>query len=229
MNSPWFANKGQMLQLTVAAVACLFSGIPAWQAVKNRDLWSIGPLLFLILAGWLAYSINRLVAASHALIASPTPPASKASPEAAPARPDPFAPTVKVVTHTIPVGSSFEFPRGRLSGAISLKFRRILQNAKEYPGDAEFGVELEVNAIMEGGEKTKRLSAGRHILPEAPTAASAEESSICQYSFDEQSAAFIGVRVKHIYHNPYGRGEATFVVCRFEWVNLEEARASLES
>lgn len=45
----WFANRGQILQLVIALVACVFGAIKAWPEMKANEFFSGGAILFYFL------------------------------------------------------------------------------------------------------------------------------------------------------------------------------------
>ena len=42
----WFTNKGQLIQIALATLSCIFAGAKAWPDLKGNDFLSIGALLF---------------------------------------------------------------------------------------------------------------------------------------------------------------------------------------
>ncbi len=48
---PWFSTKGQIGQLFLAILACIFGGIKAWPEMKSNEFLSLGSLLFYTLIG----------------------------------------------------------------------------------------------------------------------------------------------------------------------------------
>jgi len=55
----WFANKGQIIQIVIATIACVFSGIKAWPDMRGNELFSLGAVLFYILVGLVIFSVGR--------------------------------------------------------------------------------------------------------------------------------------------------------------------------
>jgi hypothetical protein len=63
MATSWFANRGQILQLGVQVIAVSIAAFVAWPKIKEDELLSLGPILFLVLVGLLFISATRLTRA----------------------------------------------------------------------------------------------------------------------------------------------------------------------
>jgi len=46
----WIANKGQVIQIVLAAASCLVAGIKAWPELKGNEFLSLGAILFYAVA-----------------------------------------------------------------------------------------------------------------------------------------------------------------------------------
>jgi len=42
----WFANRGQVVQIVLAGLACIFAAINAWPSIEAAKLLAPGPILF---------------------------------------------------------------------------------------------------------------------------------------------------------------------------------------
>ena len=49
MPMPWFSSKGQIIQTTLAAIACVLAAIKVWQDIKNNEYFSPGAILVYVL------------------------------------------------------------------------------------------------------------------------------------------------------------------------------------
>jgi hypothetical protein len=57
----WFANRGQIIQIALTAVACSFAGVKAWPDMEKDALFSGGSVLFYILVVVVLVSVGRTV------------------------------------------------------------------------------------------------------------------------------------------------------------------------
>jgi hypothetical protein len=60
---PWFSTKGQIAQLALATLGCIFAAIKAWPEMKNNQFLSLGALLFYALVGLVLIASTTLVKA----------------------------------------------------------------------------------------------------------------------------------------------------------------------
>jgi hypothetical protein len=61
----WFANRGQILQLVVACIACVFAGTKAWPEMKQNEFLSAGALLFYALVALVLISAGTILNAAR--------------------------------------------------------------------------------------------------------------------------------------------------------------------
>jgi hypothetical protein len=63
---PWFTTKGQIAQLGIALLACIFGGVKAWPDMQKTNLFTLGAILFYLLVGLVVFMIAVLVRNSSA-------------------------------------------------------------------------------------------------------------------------------------------------------------------
>ena len=61
MSEEWFANKGQIIQIILGAIACIIAGIKGWPDMRRNNLFSAGALLFYLLIAIVLTAIGLLM------------------------------------------------------------------------------------------------------------------------------------------------------------------------
>src|SRR4051812_48495079 len=57
----WFTTKGQIIQVLIAALACIFAGIRAWPDMQRTNLFTVGAIVFYLLVALVVFMIIVLV------------------------------------------------------------------------------------------------------------------------------------------------------------------------
>ena len=60
MNERWFANRGQIIQVIITAIACFIAGIKAFPDFRRSDFFTVGTLVFVFVAVSVVLSIVQL-------------------------------------------------------------------------------------------------------------------------------------------------------------------------
>ena len=55
----WFSNRGQIVQVALAALACLMAGINAWPAIRQLEFLNFAPITFyVVVAAVFVYAVS---------------------------------------------------------------------------------------------------------------------------------------------------------------------------
>jgi hypothetical protein len=201
MSGSWFSNRGQILQLGIAAFACILTGINAWPAIKQMELLTFSPIIFYTVFALGALIIFFYRAPAKTFEATPSSPpvplTSQQSPSQIRNEPHKF----HFERFTLKLGDFYEQPHQLSQLKVTLKNITTLK-FKTYGGEetAE-GAELEVRVgggLVYGGVHTKQVGTNRYLRPLSTDTHNAEEGSIFKFAFTDRYFSFLGLRVEHI-------------------------------
>ena len=216
MRPNWFNNRGQMLQLAVAVIACLFAGVKAWPEIKDFDFLGATPALFYIvlISAALSFALRR--------------PFQSADTTTAPliaARPTQPVPTPVESPHDGKMQGGGTISRFKLTlgqnwtlDGVKISLRDVRKNsAKVKSGPATNSEFLaEVDATFGGffiycGSGVKEITANRFVIPAITSNFLPQPGSIFNFGYSEDHIVFEFICAEHInWHSK----EAELVYCR---------------
>jgi hypothetical protein len=217
MTNAWFSNNGQKIQLAVAVLGVVLTGINAWPAISSLHLLNIASLIFYIVVLIAAFSVARL-AAPHFVVApqgenknlNTVGPGffdrSKLLPEPAKSY------EVQVSSIKIVLAKGHDWS----SGGDPLRKLRVVYHDLVKEGDDSYRADIEFFSISDfvGGSLTKSLKqkgSDRFLLPVSRSEHSSERNCIYNFMFTDDTVRFDFVRLSHI--NKHS-GEIQLMICR---------------
>jgi hypothetical protein len=219
MNSRWFANRGQMLQIVLAALGCFIAAINAWPNFKLDELFAIGPVIFYLLMALFAVLAVRTFGPKPSA-SSPLPPVT--TPPSAPA-PAWRVRRAKTFTFTLRIGTYWEPPdpdfrvRITLNGIAPYALTTTPRMAERKP---EFSADLTVSGagLITGGALTSQVDTTRFLVPAASGPLSQEQFSLFAFEFSKSQVGFSGIRVEHI--NPHTNEAEIVYASSYLWESV---------
>jgi hypothetical protein len=193
---PWFANRGQIIQVVTAAAAFLVAAYLAWPHLKADDFLSPGSILFYLIAASVIIQLRRFPLPQRHLQPQPQP--AKTEEE------DPFPTRSKVFTHTFSEGELF-VARSYGTTSIKITLRGIIQNTdKKDERDPEYFADVQVDMadvwLLRGGPQTKKISDDRWHIPEGGRSI---DRSISSFSLGDTYLSCMILKVEHIDHHAH--------------------------
>lgn len=190
----WFTNRGQVLQIGIAAIACAIAAVVAWPSIQAHD-FTFGPIVFygclLLTLGLFARFLIPASKPSNSPIETPSPSTASSSPP-----PDTgyYETDVSVATQKCKVGDFIDVSfRGEIT-------RIVVRNIKKSTKNSPDLVEIEqgtVHSDMRPAPDVKRISETRFLLP-ISAKYSADTTSLYQISFADNFVTVFMLSVTHI-------------------------------
>lgn len=224
MSNPSFSNDGQKIQLAVAVLGVVLTGINAWPAISSLQLLNIASIIFYILVLIAAFGVARLAVSRSATdqkskkvgledktetlevsAMAPLKPSSDLLPEFAQAY------DLEVCSLKVVLAKGHDWN----SGGDSLRRLRVIyhdlvKEGESYRADVEFFS----MADFVGGSLTKSQNekgSDRFLIPVARSEHSSERYCVYSFLFTDESVRFDFVRLAHV--NIHS-GEIQLFICR---------------
>jgi hypothetical protein len=200
MGGLWFSNRGQFLQLVIAAFACLLTGINAWPAIKQMEFFTFTPIIFYTVFALVALIIFFYRLPGKTLEVAPIDPTPAIS-QQSPTRDQGKTHNFHFERFTLKLGDFYEQPRQLSNLKITLKNITTFTFKDHLGEETTEGAELEVRVgggLIYGGTHTKQVGTNRYFCPVSTDTHNAEEGSIFNFVFTEKYFSFLGLRVEHI-------------------------------
>ena len=208
MPGQWFSNRGQILQLIFAAIACFLTAVNAWPAVKELQFLALAPIIFYVVFALAALVIifrrptAPPITSTRALSEHPKPSASSINTvvRALEAQSDESIP-VKFTYQKLKLspGNYHEIAQGIEPIKITLKDVIVFSTPSKYGEEEAEGAEFQFGGVwFHGGTGTKQVDFKRFICPVVSDPHKAEAGSLYSFVFKDTYFRFIGLRVDHI-------------------------------
>jgi hypothetical protein len=197
---PWFANRGQIIQVVTAIAAFMLGAYIAWPHLKANDFLSAGSILFYLVAASVIFQLRRFPLPQRDSPPLPLPP----QPQAVKKDEDPFPTRTKAFTHTFSVGELF-VARSHGTTTIKITLRGIVPNTdKKDDRDPEYFADVQVDMadfwLLNGGPETKKISDGRWHMPEGGRSI---DRSVSCFSLGDTYFHCMIFKVEHIDHHAH--------------------------
>jgi hypothetical protein len=212
MSGKWFANRGQVIQIALTAIALVVAVIVSLPVLKeHKELLDWLPFIFLALAFYGMFQLGRL-------FTKPTAPSTVASPPVAtsmvptpPASQHPFKTFIDLRSPTIRMGDFWE---------EKLQYRIVRITVTNIIGGEKPVAELRFEQgyfCSLPGLRTNDFRVFR--LPASSPRRDTEENSVFSFGFTEGQIDMFAVRVDHI--NPH-TNEVRLSICNFRAVDIDK-------
>jgi hypothetical protein len=226
----WFANRGQVIQVVIGAIALVLAGIKAWPSFRGDQVLSMGTILFYVLILLTVLSVWRLV--RNAIQAS-KPTEGKPPPKLAvtmdhiahapivPVYPPAFVP--KIEPGSIRIDQTFCATTITLSSGdyqdfnwdgtdVRIEVSEVVKGTFDagYNGVESYAASINVKfggALVFAGNCCKRIGVNMYQVPRMQTGMREEESAFYLYTIGQDYFRFFRGYVDHI--NPQS-GRVTF-------------------
>jgi hypothetical protein len=203
---PWFANRGQVVQVTCAIIGA-FVALMVWLAIPPQNLLYVAPIVFVACLLWGAWKISAWYTLSH--LPPPTPTA--ASPPTPPIfvdtkKSDGSIPVTAITSKFVcSLGDHCQVGSELSSVTITVReLREFEENSAPFPvvppiPDYEAVLDIQyLGTLYCGNQVKKEAGAKRFSVPANSEDHHPEPYSLFRFNFTDKYFSYFIIRVYHI-------------------------------